>query len=259
MKNRKYKTVQFRFYAELNDFLPRARKQLPFSYHYAGPLKLQEAILSIGVPISEIDLILVNSESVQLDYALKGGENISVYPVFESFDISGLTTLRPQPLRVTRFILDAHLGKLAKYLRMVGFDCLYKNDFEDTTIVKITLNENRIILTRDKPLLRSPKIQHGYYVRSIFPKMQFIEVIEKFDLTSQLHPFTRCIVCNHPIEKVSKAGIRERIPQDTYHHFHDFYICKVCDKVYWQGSHYDRMQSFIHDLLGSPKSNKPKQ
>jgi len=248
MKNIHYKSAQFRFYAELNDFLPLTKKQRTFDYIYAGPLKLQEAILSIGVPLSEIDLILVNSESVNLDYSLKGGENVSVYPVFESLDISSLAALRPQPLRDTRFILDAHLGKLARYLRMTGFDTLYKNDFEDAVIVQRSQAENRIILTRDKALLRSPKIRHGYYVRSIHPKAQLTEVIRKFDLRSQLQPFSRCIVCNHPIEKVSKTLIIERVPHDTFQQFHDFYVCKQCDKVYWEGSHYERMQQFIRSL-----------
>ena len=256
MKNINYKTAQFRFYAELNDFLPLAKKQRAFDYIYSGPLKLQEAILSIGVPLSEIDLILVNRESVNLDYSLKGGENVSIYPVFESLDISSLATLRPQPLRVTRFILDAHLGKLARYLRMVGFDTLYKNDFEDAVIVQISQDENRIILTRDKALLRSPKIKHGYYVRSIHPKPQFIEVIKKFDLTSQLQPFSRCITCNHPIEKISKTRIREKVPDDTFQQFHDFFVCKRCDKVYWEGSHYERMQSFIHSIIKKNTNKK---
>jgi len=249
VKSIQYKTVQFRFYAELNDFLPVANKQRAFEYMYAGPLKLQEAILSIGVPLSEIDLILVNNESVNLNYALKGGETISVYPVFESLDISSLTALRPQPLRTTRFILDAHLGKLARYLRMVGFDTLYKNDFEDAVIVQLSLDEKRIILTRDKALLRSPKIKHGYYVRSIHPKPQLMEVIRKFDLTSQLRPFSRCITCNHLIEKVSKTGIINRVPNDTFQQFHDFFVCKNCDKIYWEGSHYEHMQRFIHSLI----------
>lgn len=256
VKSIQYKTAQFRFYAELNDFLPIAKRQHAFDYLYAGPLKLQEAILSIGVPLSEIDLILVNSESVELDYSLKGGETISVYPVFESLDISSLTTLRPQPLRVTRFILDAHLGKLARYLRMVGFDTLYKNDFEDAVIVQRSQDEKRIILTRDKALLRSPKIRHGYYVRSIHPKPQLLEVIKKFDLTSQLRPFSRCITCNHLIEKVSKTGIIDRVPKDTFQQFQDFYVCKNCDKIYWEGSHYEHMQTFIRSLIKKKNNEK---
>lgn len=244
----KYHTVHFRFYAELNDFLPQKKRQTTFDYLFSGPLKLQEAILSIGIPLSEIDLILVNEQSADLHYRLKNGDRIAVYPVFEAFDISGLSMLQSSPLRSSRFILDAHLGKLAKYLRILGFDCLYKNDFEDALIIQISLNEQRIILTRDKALLTTPKIQHGYYVRAIHPRQQLKEIILKFDLHSQFKPFTRCSLCNDPIHVVDKRSIQNRVPRETFEYHETFYICEQCDKVYWQGSHYQRMMQLIESI-----------
>src|SRR5262249_52305094 len=131
--------ASFRLYAELNDFLPPAQRQIPFVYCFNGMPTIKEAIEAVGVPHTEVDLILVNGVSVAFDYRLRDGDSVAVYPVFESFDIAPLLRLRPQPLRETKFILDVHLGKLAKYLRLLGFDTLYRNDYQDPDIIAIAL------------------------------------------------------------------------------------------------------------------------
>ncbi len=203
------------------------------------------------VPPSEVDLILVNGNPVGFDYHVNDSDYISIYPVFERFDISSVSQLRKSPLRITRFILDAHLGKLAKYLRMFGFDTLYQNDYPDETIRKIAVEELRIILTRDRDLLNHKDVTHGYYVRAIHPKDQLAEIIAKFDLYSQANPFTRCLNCNHPLESAEKEEIREEVDPDTFRIFDEFYRCPDCRKVYWKGSHYDDMNKFIHKNLMS--------
>jgi hypothetical protein len=137
--------ASFRFYAELNDFLPRAQRHTTFPYHFTGTPAVKDAIEAAGVPHPEVDLILVNGMSVAFDYPLRDGDRVAVYPVFESFDISPIVHLRPQPLRETKFILDVHLGKLAKHLRMLGFDTLYRNDYQDPDIIATALRERRII------------------------------------------------------------------------------------------------------------------
>jgi len=243
------KSVIIRFYAELNDFLRPSVRQKDVDYLFLGPQTAGEAIESMGVPHSEVDLILVNGHSVKLNHKLNNGDQISVYPVFESIDISPIIRTRKVPLRTTKFILDAHLGKLAKYLRMFGFDSCYENDYEDSTIIKIAQEEQRIILTRDKDLLMSKDISHGYYVRAIHIKEQLREIIEKFDLYSQAAPFTRCILCNNTIVSVRKEDIRKRLDEDTARIFKKFYYCSTCDKIYWEGSHFDRMSKYIRQLL----------
>jgi uncharacterized protein with PIN domain len=244
----KYKVAHFRFYAELNDFLPKAKKQVRFNYQFFGPLRIKEAILSLRIPLSEVDLILINGKSQNPHQLLNDGDYVSVYPVFETLDITSLTKLRPKPLRHSLFILDVHLGKLAKYLRMAGFDTLYNNEIEDAEIIDISIQTGRIILTRDKDLLRSAKVKHGYFVRSTIPKNQFKEVINKFDLTSQFSPLTRCLECNHLLTSAKTSDISSQVDDYLIQHFDAFFTCNNCEKIYWKGSHYKGMVNFINNL-----------
>lgn len=243
------KQFTFRFYAELNDFLSDDWKNKPFTYSLKTPVTVREAIESLNVPLSEVDLILINSKPVELHQSLRENDYISVYPMFESFDISPLAKTRKKPLRTTRFILDAHLGKLAKYLRMLGFNTLYRNDFEDDDIIAIALKEKRIILTRDKPLLKSKDVQHGYYVRATEKHEQLIEVVRKFDLYNQFKSFTRCMTCNAELIPKEKKEVIDKIDADTARIFSEFFYCPECDKVFWKGSHFERMEELILSLL----------
>jgi uncharacterized protein with PIN domain len=157
-------------------------------------------------------------------------------------------------LRITRFILDAHLGKLARYLRMLGFDTLYRNDYSDEEIIEIAREQKRIILTRDKLLLRSPRVNHGYYVRAIEKHGQLKEVVAKFDLYSRFKSFTRCMTCNTELLSKSKESIYDRVDPDIYNCFSEFFFCPACDKVFWKGSHFERMERIILDMIND-KSN----
>ncbi len=244
-------TATFRIYAELNDFLPKQKKQVSFEYSFAGPLKVHEAILSLHIPLSEVDLILVNGCSKGVDYWISNGDYISVYPVFESFNISSLNSLRPEPLRNSKFILDVHLGKLAKFLRMAGFDTLYSSTFKDAEIIDISVESGRIILTRDNGLLRSVKVKHGYYIRNIDPVKQFKEVVSKFDLGSQFKPMERCLKCNNLLEMAVKEELPGKIKPDILNRFSHFYTCRQCNHIYWHGSHYDRMKAFLKTIIDS--------
>lgn len=236
------KTINLRFYEELNDFLPEAKRKTIFSHTYTGNMSVKDVIESLGVPHTEIDLILVNGESVGFKVKPEDGDFVSVFPVFESLDVSSLIRLRSLPLRETKFILDVHLGKLAKYLRMLGFDTLYQNNFEDDKIIEISVKQKRIILTRDLGILKNNKVTHGYWIRSQKPKVQLIEVLNRFDLTRQIEPLNRCIECNGEIVRVEKEEISALLKPKTRKYFHDFFQCKSCKKVYWEGSHYSRMQ-----------------
>jgi hypothetical protein len=132
---------------------------------------------------------------------------------------------------------------------MLGFDTLYENDFEDNEIIAIAENEQRIILTRDKLLLGSDKVTHGYYVRATDKHEQLQEIVRKFDLKNQFKSFTRCMTCNSNLEKVDKNDIIDKIDADTASFFNEFYYCKSCDKVFWKGSHFERMEAYIRDLI----------
>lgn len=182
----------FRFYEELNDFLAEEQRKKTFPYEFTGKPSIKDTIEAIGVPHTEIDLILVDGESVGFNYQMRGGERVSVYPVFESLDITPLVHLRSKPLRKTRFVVDVHLGKLAHKLRLLGFDTLFRNDFNNSEIVELSLQEKRIILTRDKRILKQSAVSHGYWIRNNEPKDQLREVVTRLQLEDNFKPFTRC-------------------------------------------------------------------
>lgn len=243
--------VYIRFYEELNDFLPHDQKKRLVERYCKKGTTVKALIEEMGIPHTEVDLVLVNGVSVSFAYQLTDDDGISVYPVFESFDIGAVTKVRPQPLREIRFIMDVHLGTLAKSLRILGFDTLYSNRYEDEEISIIAQKEKRIILTRDRGLLKRKIITHGYCVRSKDPDRQILEVVRRFDLMRRIDPFSRCLECNNPLVSVDKAGIAERLPPEVRKKYSDFKRCPDCDHIYWLGSHWHDMKKRLDKLLGT--------
>jgi len=242
------KQATFRFYKELNDFLPFDKKKVDFIRQFNGNPSIKDIIEAIGVPRVEIDLILVNGNSVDFKYILQDNDRVSVYPVFETLGINNVTHLRAQPLRVSTFILDVHLGKLANYLRMLGFDTLYRNDNVDPEIIRISLEAHRIILTRDIGLLKVKSVTYAYFVREQQPKRQLEEVLKHFDLYKNISPFNRCVKCNGHLEPVDKEKILPLLEPLTIRYFNKFYQCTDCHGIYWKGSHYEHMLKFIQTI-----------
>jgi hypothetical protein len=240
----------FRFYEELNDFLPSAKRRQSFTVTFTGNPSVKDVIESLGVPHVEVDMILVNSMSVSFNYKVKNEDVISVYPVFESLDISNVTHLRGKPLREIRFISDVHLGKLVKYLRLYGFDTYYEKDISDNDIISISVSDKRIILTRDRGLLKNKRVTHGYWIRSSVTGEQFKEVFERFDLMSSLQPFTRCMECNTLLENVPKEEISGYLQPNTRKFYRKFKRCAGCERIYWEGSHYEKMKKQIGRMIG---------
>jgi uncharacterized protein with PIN domain len=238
-------TVQIRFYEELNDFLPLERRKVAFHHQFTLPGSIKDMIEALGIPHTEVDLILVNGRSVDFNYTVQDGDRVSVYPVFESLDITPVTRLRPVPLRTIRFVLDTHLGRLAAYLRLFGFDTLYRNDYDDRTLADISADQRRILLTRDRQLLMRKQITHGYYVRATQPQKQLLEVLNRFDLRKTRQPFTRCMHCNGEINPVAKEEIAPRLLPRTRAGYNQFRQCAQCRKIYWKGSHYRRLQQLV--------------
>ena len=238
-------SAEFRFYEELNDFLPAERRGVAFRYSVAGTRSVKDAIESIGVPHTEVDLILVDGESVGFGRVLRGGERVAVYPVFELLDIAPLQPLRPRPLREPRFVLDTHLGKLARHLRLAGFDCLYRNDCRDSELVTAALAENRIILTRDKGLLKQRLVTHGYCVRNTDSEAQLREVLRALQLEAYLRPFTRSRACNAELREVPKAEVLARLPEKVRAAYERFQLCPGCGRIFWEGTHYERLRRLL--------------
>jgi uncharacterized protein with PIN domain len=240
--------IYFRFYEELNDFLPAVKRKKRFEHNYIDRASVKDVIESLGVPHTEVDLILVNSQSVNFNYLINDGDDVSVYPVFESLDISDVQHLRPKPLRRSKFICDVHLGKLARYLRMMGFDILYKNSFNDEEIMQLSLDEKRVILTKDRGILKRSDVTHGYYVRGDEIERQAEEVVRRFDLQSSIKEFTRCLDCNHKLIKIAKANILGELPPKVASLQNEFLKCSGCSKLYWKGTHHQRMLAFIKKI-----------
>jgi uncharacterized protein len=246
------KLAYARFYAVLNDFLPPERRgqATAFSFEVSGSVK--DMIEALGVPHTEVDVILANGESVDFSYRVRDGDYISVYPAFESINTTSLKHLRPTPPSKKRFILDTHLGRLAAYLRMLGFDALYRNDYLDDQLAQISAEEARILLTRDQGLLKRNIVMYGYWVRTTLPREQVVEVVSYFDLVPLMVPFQRCVHCNNLLQPVSKDRILHRLLPETRQFHNEFYICPACDRIYWKGSHYRRMLNFIEKIRGGP-------
>lgn len=240
-----------RFYAELGDLLPPPRRGKEFDHTCTPGGSVKDLVEGLGVPHTEVDLILVNGRSVDFSHHVHDGDLVSVYPVFEALDISPVVKLRPRPLRVARFVADTHLGRLAGYLRLCGFDTLYRNDWNDRELALTSVAERRILLTRDRGLLKRSVVTHGYLVRDSMPRVQLAEVLDRFDLWRSLAPFTRCSVCNDLVRPVEKAEVVALLPARTARHYQDFWRCVGCGRVYWRGAHYWSLLGFFSELGGS--------
>ncbi len=235
-------TAEFRLYEELNDHLPASRRKRSFACTFKGTPAVKDLIEALGVPHTEIDLILVDGRSVRFSQRLKGGERVAVYPTFERFDIRPLHRLRPRPLRRTRFVADVHLGRLARYLRLLGFDTRYSRDLDDRTLVAISVRERRVLLTRDVGLLKHGILTRAYRVRSTDPERQVEEVVRALSLERDLHPFTRCMSCNAVLHPVARAAVAGRVPARVFRRFRRFIACAGCGRYYWRGTHFQRLK-----------------
>lgn len=250
-------TVSFRFYEELNDFIAPERRQRTFSHACPAESTVKHAIETFGVPHTEVELILIDGVSVGFGERLHEGNRVAIYPKFESLDISPLLRLRDHPLRRTRFVADAHLGGLARLLRMAGFDTVYDNHFADAEIERIADHDGRIVLSRDRELLKRRSISHGCYVRALKPDAQLAEILARLDLTDSLHPLSRCLECNVPLEAVDKARIVERIPPNVRQQHQRFSTCCACRRVFWEGSHWQRMRERLARAVEAVAEPKP--
>jgi uncharacterized protein len=237
--------ASLRFYAELRDFLPEELRSGEVTRTFDVPGSVKDMIEACGVPHTEVDLIVANGCSVDFSYLVGEGDHISVYPVFESFDISPIVKLRPEPLREVRFVADNHLGRLARFLRLLGLDTRYETDWSDPELVRISTSEHRILLTRDVELLKNGSLTHGYYVRATNPREQLTEIVGRFHLSGRLAPFSRCMACNGELTPVAKEEIAHRLQPETRTHVDDFVQCTDCKSVYWEGAHHPELLRIV--------------
>ena len=240
--------ASFRFYAELNDHLGPHQRYRTLEIEFFLPPSVKTIVESFGIPHTEVELVLVNGESSDFSRLVRDGDRVAVYPVFESLDISPELRVRPRALREPKFVLDVHLGRLAAYLRMLGFDTWYRNCATDPELVRISAEQHRILLTRDRGLLKHSAVTHGYWLRQTDSRRQAAEVVSRFDLARSLRPFSRCMACNEVLDPIAKAEIHGRVPPPVEVRHDEFHACPRCGRVYWEGSHYQRMRRWIGEL-----------
>jgi uncharacterized protein with PIN domain len=237
--NHNMSTAYFLFHGRLNDLLPREQREQQIVVQFKERQSIKHLVESLGVPHPEIGRIQINGRSEALNTITEDADRVEIYPVENGCPIE------------PRFLLDCHLGRLTAHLRMLGFDCLYQNDYSDPQMAEIMQHEERILLTRDRRLLMRKVIAYGYCLRSLDSLEQLTEVLQRFDLTNKVQPFHRCLRCNHPLEPAAKEVVLPRLEPLTKKYFDQFHICPNCQQIYWKGSHYDQMVKVIKRVNGS--------
>lgn len=240
--------IRYRFHKELNDFIKPTLRNVEIISEINRKASVKDIIETYGVPHTEVALILVNEIAVDFSYIVQDGDTICVYPLSECSEKKQLLKLRPEPPLTSKFVVDANLGRLARYLRLLGFDCLYHNNYSDDMVATISNEDNRIVLTRDRSLLQRKIITYGYFVRATIPKIQVKEILKRFNLFQLIAPFIRCTRCNGTLEKIDKLKIEHRLKPLTRQYYNDFLICTKCRQIYWQGGHYTRAMQLINEF-----------
>ena len=240
--------IKIHFYHSLNDFIAPALSATEIIHNFDRKASVKDMIESFNVPHPEVELILVNGIAINFNYIVQDKDSIQVYPADGSPEVKRLLPLRPELSRPPVFVVDSNLGKLARYLRLLGFDCLYRNDFGDATVATIASEQQRIVLTRDRSLLQRSIITHGYFVRTNLPKIQTREVLKRFNLYPLIKPLTRCTHINGKLMETGKQQIAHCLEPLTRKYYEKFLVCPECSQIYWQGGHYVRIKCLIDEL-----------
>lgn len=237
-------TARFTFLPDLNNFLTHERREGSFGYAFAQGQSVKHLIEAAGVPHTEIGQVMVNGQPVGFDYRVQGSDQVTVFPARAENEKPG----------AARFVLDNHLGRLAAYLRMMGFDALYRNDYQDEELARISAEEHRILLTRDRRLLMRRAVIYGYCLRSLNSQQQLLEVTRRYRLHGLMAPFQRCLRCNGKLQPASKDSVYDQLQPLTRLYYDEFHLCPDCGQVYWKGSHYDHMRSLLENLQDGAES-----
>lgn len=242
-------SARFRFRGGLEDLLVSRYRADQAIYRFRDKPGIKDAIEAMGIPHTEVDVILANGLSVSFSYPLQDNDIVDVYPVLSDVPITRPLQLSPAPPEPVTFVLDVHLGKLARRLRLLGFDASYRNAFDDLDIMAVAEREGRVILTRDLGLLKHRRVKHGYLVRSNRIERQLRDVMQRYDLHRRIRLWTRCMVCNGLLVEVDKEDVLDRLETRTRLYYHDFHRCSGCDRLYWQGSHHARIVAWLDRFL----------
>jgi uncharacterized protein with PIN domain len=234
--------VRLRFHGDLNIFLGSKVGDPVIERPLAEKTSIKDVIESCGVPHPEVDLILVDDQTVGFDHTLANDAKVEIFPVENQG--TDRTEKQLQTIGITSFVADGHLGGLTRNLRLLGFDVAYPKSADDRQLLEVMVRENRALLTRDRRLLMHAIVQHGYYPRSQNANEQTIEVVRRFDLSELIAPFTRCLRCNALLEEATK----DELEPLTKIYYDQFRRCPDCKQIYWPGSHFSKLQKRIEEI-----------
>lgn len=241
--------IRYCFQGTLSHLLrKRWRGMDPIVQPFTRPASIKDVIEAFGPPHTEIGHILCDGQPVDFDWQIGPDQQYEIAPIVPPWDISQASLLRHQPLTALRFLADRTVGRLARYLRMAGFDTLHDLEQGNDEIVAALQQEPRVLLTRNLDLLKRKQVVFGRAIRAVTPVAQLKEVLDLFDIGHSTHGLTRCLACNQPLEPVAKATILHRLEPLTIRYYHEFHICRICDHIYWAGSHVDRMRILLERL-----------
>lgn len=230
------------FWGNLKELLrPPFRGQKRVAYELTRQASVKDIIEALGVPHTEVGRLTVAGQEIPFSTAGAADDTLEVYPLSPPVDVSTPTLLRPEPLAKIAFAVDVNVGKLATLLRMAGFDTFYRNYISDPELIEVALRERRILLSKDTDLLKRKEVVFGYLVREIHPENQLAEIVDLFGIKGQLKPLSRCLRCNGLLQPVGKEEIIEQLEPLTKEHYDSFRQCLGCDRIYWPGSHRDKM------------------
>ncbi|RYZ34907.1 MAG: twitching motility protein PilT [Myxococcaceae bacterium] len=239
-----------RFHGALNDFLAPERRGVAFTHVLQGSPSVKDLIESLGPPHPEVDVVLVDDEPVGFEHRAEADTSLAVYPVHLAPRLPPESRVGPPLPDMPRFVLDVGLGRLSGFLRMLGFDTLWRNDFADDHLARLSRQESRVLLTRDLGVLKRSEVVHGYFPRATDPAHQLVEVVRRYALTSRMRPFSRCMACNAPLSNATPDEVQGRVPEGVAGRHSHFRQCPGCQRVFWPGTHHDRMQALVDTLRG---------
>jgi len=244
--------ITVRVYEELNDFLAPGQRKRPFDVEAPAGSPVGDLLAGLGIPAAAVDLVLVDGRAAGLDTRLSGAERVAAYPVFEAFDLGGLSPIPGRPLRQPRFFADEHLARLGRYLRLAGFDTRIEPGLDDRALVEASQAQGRVLLTRDRHLVEFLRPSRVFVPLATRPAEQFVEVVRRLQLEALARPFTRCMVCNAPVAPVDRAALPPDLPERVRKAHSTFLGCGGCGRVYWPGSHHRRMGRLLEAAGISP-------
>jgi hypothetical protein len=220
-----------------------------FDYPVTRRASIKDVTEALGVPHTEVYALAVDGQPIDFSHILEPGQFAEVRPGDPPVVVTA-----PQALRATlpraAFLADANVGRLATYLRLIGMDVVFDRDYRDAEVARLAALQGRVVLTRDRGVLRRKSVAWGRLVRSNDPVEQARDVVRFFGLASQAAPFTRCVRCNVALQAASKAEVLHLLEPRTKKYYQEFHRCPACGRVYWAGSHHDRMAEMFDRLVG---------